>query len=253
MSPKIRLAGVLSIIAGFAVTVNEANAASVTFSGSDSFGRSASVSFVDSGSTLAVTLTNTSPADVMVPIDVLTGVFFDVVGSPALTRVSAILNAGSTVLFGTPDPGGVVGGEWAYKSGLSGAPGTATEGISSTGLGLFGPGNRFPGTNLQGPTSPNGLEYGITSAGDDSTTGNTPVTGTQALIKNSVVFTLSGFVAGSTFSNVSFQYGTDLSEPNVPGNPDPPGGPNPGVPEPSSLLLAGVGMAFALRCRGRRK
>lgn len=181
--------------------------------------------------------------DVMVPADVLTGIFFDISGSAlSLTRVSAVVANGSTVAFGTTDPGNVVGGEWAYADGLSGPPGSAAYGIGSAGFGLFGPGNLFPGNNLQGPPNPNGLEYGITSMGDNLATGNTPVTGTQALIKHSVVFTLGG--AGSNFDlsrigNVSFQYGTALYEPNI------------RVPAPSTAALMGLGAAASLRRRRR--
>jgi hypothetical protein len=203
---------------------------------------SASVTFEVSGTNLIVTLANTSSADVLVPVDVLTGVFFDATGLPGLTKVSAVLASGSTVLFGTTDPGNVVGGEWAYKSGLSGAPHGAGYGISSSGLGLFGPGDRFPGHDLQGPPSgsPGGLEYGVTSAADDPTTGNKPVKGTNALIKDSVVFTFSGLptscdLAGK-ISNVNFQYGTALTDTNL-RTPPPPT-----VPEPGSLLLLGSGL-----------
>lgn len=205
--------------------------------------RSAQATFDVVGSNLQVTLSNISMNDVLVPVDVLTGMFFDVSGSAlSLSRVSAVLASGSTVAFGTTDPGDVVGGEWAYAGGLSGAPHSAAYGISSSGLGLFGPGNLFPGNNLQGPSSPNGLEYGITSMGDNLATGNTPVTGTQALIKHSVVFTLGG--VGSNFDlsrigNVSFQYGTDLSEPNI------------RVPAPSTAALLGLGAAASLRRRRR--
>lgn len=180
--------------------------------------RSATATFSMDGSSLAVVLTNTSTADVVDPVGVLTAVFFDIGGSVGtLTATSATVTAGSTVYFGSTDPGNVVGGEWAWKGGLSGAPHGAHYGISSTGVNLFGPGDLFPGTNLQGPTSPDGLQYGITSAGDNMTTGNQAVTGGFALIKNQVRFVIAGF--GSNFdltriSNVSFQYGTDLAEPN---------------------------------------
>lgn len=232
-----RIAPLSLALTGIVLLAAEASA-SVTFTGS-SGSLSAEATFASSGSDLQVTLTNTSSADVLVPTDVLTAVFFSIAGNPTLTPLSAVLAPGSTVLFGTTDPGGVVGGEWAYKS---------ASGVSSTGLGIFGPGDRFPGSNLQGPTSPDGLQYGITSAGDNPSTGNTPVTGTNALIKNSVIFTLGGLPVGFALNDIGdvvFRYGTSLSEPSFPGTPQ--------VPEPASVLtwigLAGLGLLVAHRRR----
>lgn len=225
---------------------------SVTFSASGG-GRAASAVFATSGTNLVVTLTNTSTSDVSEPIFVLTGVYFDVSGGAlSLTRTSALLNAGSTVINAASQPaGGNVGGEWAYKGGLSGAVGGAAYGISSSGLGLFGPGDRFPGANLDGPTSPDGLQYGITSAGDDASTNNG---GTNTpLIKNSVVFTLGGLPLGfdlARIGNVGFQYGTALSEPQL--LPPPP--PLTVVPLPPASIagvsaLAGAGLLGLARRR----
>ena len=229
-----------------------AEATPITFSGS-SGSRSASAEFDIVGGNLQLTLTNTSSSDVMVPTDILTAVFFNISGDPTLSRISAELANGSTVLFppdnyplGTVNGDGVVGGEWAYKSGLS-APGKGTQGVSSAGFGLFGPSNLFPGTDLQPPTSPDGVQYGITSAGDNPATGNTPVTGTNALIKNSVRFTLGNLPQGFTLgliSNVFFQYGTDLSEPGIVTDVEP-------VPEPATMLLFGCGLVGVYFLRKR--
>jgi MprA protease rhombosortase-interaction domain-containing protein len=225
------------------IAANGALASNITFSASGG-NRAASATFAASGSNLVVTLTNTSSADVLLPVDVLTAVFFDFGGSaPTLSRTSAVLGSGSAVLFGGTDPGNVVGGEWAYvTAGLSGGPHNSHYGISSTGVNLFGPGDLFPGSNLQGPSSPDGLQYGITSAGDDPATGNTPVTGTNALIQNSVVFTLgnlpAGFDPSATITNVSFQYGTSLEDPNLQ------------VPAPSAAALLTLGaLGFGRRRR----
>jgi hypothetical protein len=217
----------------------------VTFSG-QSGTLSALVTFDRSGSNLLVTLANTSTSDVMVPANVLTAVFFDLAGDPTLTRTSAILTPGSTVLFGTTDPGNVVGGEWAYNKGFAFDPNVGRQGISSVGLDLFGPHDRFPGNDLQPPDSPDGLQYGITSPVDDPNTGNTPVTeaGKNALIKSSVDFVLGGlptvFDPNTDITKVYFQYGTDLSDPRFPGD-RPPDYENPPVPEP--LTVAAVSLA----------
>jgi hypothetical protein len=216
------------------------SAAPITFNAS-SGNLAASAAFEVVGGNLRVTLTNTSLYDVLVPADVLTGVFFDVNGiAPVLTPVSAILGLGSSAIFGGTDPGGVVGGEWAYAASLVGAPKGATRGISSSGLGLFGNAN-FPGSNLQGPTAVGGMQYGILSAGDNTATGNAAVTGSNAFVKNAVVFVLSGinanFDPSAVIGNVSFQYGTALNEPNI--------------PEPSTVTMLAMGAFACLRYRGR--
>lgn len=201
---------------------------------------SAEVTFSIQSGKLVVTLTNTSNADVADAAQVLTAVFFDITGAPALTKISAVVPSGSSVIGngGLTDAGGGVGGEWGYLSGAAmGSLYGANEGISSTGFGpnapTFGPTSRFTGTNLQGPTAPDGVQYGITSAGDNAGTGNGSISG-QGLIKNSVVFTFGDLPQGFTLSdvsNVTFQYGTALTDPHFSG-----------VPEPASLALFGGGL-----------
>lgn len=238
MSDNRGLAKVLCS-AGIGLATGLAGAAPITFTATVG-SRSASSTFEVAGNDLVVTLTNTSPSDALFPVDILTAVFWDVTG-PAinLTPVSAVLNTGSVVHFGGTDPGGVVGGEWAYSGVLVGEPAGNDYGISSVGLGLFGPGDLFPGNNLQGPESPDGLQYGITTAGDNVATGNTPVTGANALIQNSVVLRLSGLPDGfdpaTRIGNVIWQYGTDLSDPRI--------------PEPTSLALLALGSLLAIRRR----
>jgi MYXO-CTERM domain-containing protein len=211
----------------------------IVFSGSSGT-LSASADFELSGNTLTVTLTNTSPHDVLVPTDVLTAVFFNT--TTAMTPLSANLN-GSSVFYGSIVNN--VGEGWQFDQG-TGAHGL-NSGIGASGFNVFGSDPWFfnPG---QPPID--GLNYGILSAGDNPATGNTGVTGHGPLIKNSVQFLLtvgSGFSLAELGGHVVFQYGTALSEPNFPGFP-------PGtVPEPSSLAIAGLGalglVGFGLRRR----
>ncbi|HWQ92764.1 MAG TPA: XDD4 family exosortase-dependent surface protein [Clostridia bacterium] len=211
----------------------------VVFSGS-SGSLAASVSFQVVGSELIVQLTNTSLFDVLVPSDVLTAVFSDAEVAPMFTRNNVQVGNASSVLFGGLNTIGLIGGEWAYLGG------GMTQGISSAGLRVFGPGNTFSGSNVAGPKSPGGIQYGITSAGDNPLTGNKRVVGTQPLIKNSVSFSLGGVSQGfskSDISNVRFQYGTDLAEPSFGGE----------VPEPSSALFATIGVAAILIGRLKRR
>ena len=251
-----------SLTAGL-LTATGAFAAPVTFYDGTftSAVRAANAKFEQDGVNLIVTLTNTFTGDTLVPTDVLTAVFFTLSGDPTLTRVSAVLNTGSTVFYdnlpvvnGQP-AGGVVGGEWAYKDPLVAAPLGADEGISSVGLGLFGPGDLFPGPDLQSPASPDGLQYGLLSAGDNPLTGNGGITGSGGLIKNSVIFNLSGLDATKTYTlaNVSFQWGTNLSEPNEVCCTSS-GGIPVGVPEPGTLsLLGGALLVGSLSYARRRK
>jgi len=213
--------------------------------------RSATAEFAKSGSNLVVTLTNTSTADALVPTDVLTGVFFDVIGNLSLTRTSALVPLTSAVRLGGTGaditPGDrVVGGEWSYLNSIVQVP-PQNSGISSSGLNIFGPGNLFPGPNLEGPSSPDGIQYGITTAGDNLLTGNGGITGT-GLIKNSVVFTLGGWSGepDAVIVGAYFQYGTALEEPGFTGD----------IPEPGAWALMGlgsVGLLMARRMRGGRR
>lgn len=227
--------------------VQTALAAPILFSGSS--GRlSASALFDTSGNSLVVTLTNTSPADVQAPKDVLTAVFFDIQGPPlSLTPSSAVLGSDSSVLFGKTGPNGTVGGEWAFASTYSPKSGVTNYGISSSGLDIFGPHDRFPGQNLAGPDAPAGLEYGITSAGDNPSTGNPPVRSKNALIQNQVIFTLTGlppaFDPASQIRNVYWQYGTSPNEPQLVGTV---------VPEPTAGAMLGILLGVVAIGRRRR-
>lgn len=230
----------------------------LTFTGSSGT-LSAAVDFELSGTTLTVSVQNTSLTDVLDQAQMLSAVFW--CGNGTLTPVSALLGAGAVVQYATVNgstapTGGNVGGEYAYAA--AALPGGATNGISASGFGVFGNGN-FNGPDLSPPAAVNGFNYAITSAGDNITTGNNPVTGVgggaNPYVQNTnpagfaVVFTLTGFTGTlADISCVSFQYGTALTDTNIPGIP------SGVVPEPSSLAIAGLGALglFGYGLRRRR-
>jgi hypothetical protein len=258
--------GAIAIVAVLGVVFAARADAAITFSGSSGT-LAASVSFdVNLDGNLVVVLTNTSATDANAPANVLTAVFFDLPGFGALTPISALLTSGSTIVYDTLDSNGNaltdnVGGEWAYKSSIAGAPGGATEGISSSGLSpLFGDSN-FNGPDLAPPVALDGVQYGLLPAGWVAAGDNGGLTGSGGLIQNSVTFTLSGIPmdfdpsASGAITNLSFQYGTALTEPNFPPDDDGGGGgQNPETPEAATLvmwsLLGAVSLGF---CHLRRR
>lgn len=228
--------------------------ASVSFSGT-SGSLAASATFDIVAGKLQVRLDNTSTNDVLVPADLLTGVFFNISGVGAagqLTPFSA-LSDGPTYLSGVQQnaAGTNVGGEWAYAAVSSATLPTVNAGISSSGLDIFGSGN-FNGPNLAGPDAVNGMQYGLTSTGDNLATQNGGIAGNE-ITKHSVTFllnTASPAFSLTQISNVFFQYGTALDEPRFPGNGG--GGPPGSIPEPTTLALLGLGLLVGVNARRRK-
>lgn len=212
----------------------------------------ANATFSKSGDNLTITLRNTATVDVANPTDVLTGLFFDIAGPAALlTRVSALLESltGTPVLFasGTNQPftgyngtNGDVGSEVGYRTGAS----TQQAGIGDHAIGHVGMedflGVQFMGAptrfdsndanNLQGPLSPNGIEYGLVNS-TYTGGGNNPVNGPNALITNGMIYTFTGFAGfnESDISNIRFNYGTEF---------------NPVIPAPPAVLLGILGFSM---------
>ena len=252
-----RLARLSALVATVVLFASVATASPITF-GLTNGSRSATALFENSGGDLVVTLTNTSSADAMLPTDLLTAIFFDIAGNPTLTRISAVICPTCSILHPEaiatdPGPNGV-GGEWAYKRSTSGVAFGGEYGLSSTGLGVFGSGDRFSGSNLSGPAEPGGPQYGITTASDNPSTGNGALN--TPLIKNQVIFTLGGFGAldpSLTISGLTFLYGTALDEPSFSGTclDCTPTTDIAATPEPASLILLGSGLLGAVRYRRR--
>lgn len=235
--------------------------------------RSASAMFdVDTqNNQLIVTLTNTSVVEAAGANDVLTAVFFDSTMPLDLTRESAVLAMGSSVLhpkkFGDgtdPNIPNGVGGEWAYRNDLlagelSGSElGSQQYGISSTGLSkTFEADDRFAGENLVGSSkgTPSGISYGLVSQSTTATSGNMSVQ-KRPIVNHSVVFTFSfnsgvpqGFNPASHITDVVFQYGDKYSRPQVVAAPfNSPFA----VPEPVTATLSFMSMGFIMLMSSRR-
>jgi hypothetical protein len=226
--------------------------ADLIFSGS-SGSLSAMADFSLSVNTLTVTLTNTSGSTALVPTDVLTGVFFN--STHTLTPVSATLPSGTVVYYGSLTN---AGDGWGYATGVS------AQGMNSA-ISATGAVNGLGHSNFSGANNAlQGLDYGLLPAGYTGVGANTGITGHGPLVKDSVVFTLTvptGFSLSELGSEVVFQYGTSLSETHFTGSTSgggdcdgggggDGGGAGPGVnpsavtvPEPSSVILFGMGLA----------
>lgn len=241
----------------------------ISFSGTGSDGLSpanslsATATFSMNGTQLVIDVQNTGAFTTLDPVDVLTAVYFDINGQPALTGPTAAVATGS-VLFDVPGKTAVTApsslmvsstsGGWDYATG-------ATGGVSQYyGLGTVGL-DRFDGS-LTNAGSGSQSNYGvIQNVTYTKFTGNLKNTnnGQTPLVKDTIEFTLSGLSKGfnlTSISNVRFQYGTSNSEPSFTVQT--------GTftssaiaPEPSTILVAAVGaigfVGYGLTRRARSR
>ncbi len=178
-------------------------------------GGSANISI--SGDVLTITLSDS--VAVSQNGSVLTALFFNVAGNRTLTPVSALGPTTQSGYLGWTMPDGFngnVGGEWRYDGGGSVLAYGASQGISSTGLGVFGPTPNFGGSDLNNNANGNidGGDFGIVGPNSVQGLGNI----SDAVIEGSVTFSLSGAtgLSASDITDLTFQYGTSLNNNSVP-------------------------------------
>jgi len=261
---------VAALLLVMSVTAVPARASSipVTLVASDSLGHAASATFTVSGNTLTVVLT--SEGSVWgANGDLLTGLFFKVSGA-TLSGPTASLASGSSILDYTdnltagPDlltnvAGTNVGGDWAYKSGITSSQiGSGTYyGLGAAGFGIFGNADIIdssatpfaPGTDKYsygGGTPPDGPAMGIIPGGAYSPNGGSTSINNNPIIQNAVVFTFTITGTITSIDTANFQFGTQLNETQLGGTtvrtPPPSGVPLPGVAVAGFVLLSGLGL-----------
>lgn len=242
----------LASLLGIGIVLSTSSAHALTFTASQTIGgyvyaASADFTYDSSNHMLSILLKNNATNPAANQGQTLSGIYFDVVGNPVLLKSSASVGPGSTIVNDTPNLNdSKIGQEYAFRNNIGTAEASFTDaryGISSTGLGIFSPGNRFDTSgNLAGPSSGSvgGDDFSIvpTSQASFSSGG---LTGTP-FVRNSMLFKLQAPVSFSLtandIKNIAFHYGSGQEFATI----VPPSGNRPGdVPEPGVVaLLVGV-------------
>jgi hypothetical protein len=198
--------------------VNSARADMVTYS-FDNGSLSARTTFREIAGGLEIVLENRATAGARVPTDLLTGVFFSLSGVDFDPLCVKVLNTGSIVQpqYADRDPSNPrdgldslfeVGGEFGFED--TGV-GIADFVIANSGLGnLVGVDDLlFRGENLAGPSSPDGMQYGITPVSGIAANANLNLKRTT-FIGYGVVITLltDDPFDVADLTDVAFNYGT---------------------------------------------
>lgn len=253
---------VLATFLALSAVILPVSSRAVTFFASDTIGGytySASADFMHDtlNNLLVITLTNTASAPAANQGQTLSGLYFDLTGNPVITKASANVGPGSTIVNDSPSLNdALIGREYAFRNNMNAAAATFTDaryGISSTGLNIFAPGDRFDTSgNLAGPASVAGDDFSIVPLSQVSFSSG-GLTGTP-FVRNAMRFTLHtpvGFnFATNSIQNVAFHYGSGQEFPTIRPPSEKPNVPEPGV---TALLVGSAFPALWLLRRNRRR
>ncbi len=196
-------------------------------------------------SELRIKLENLTTVGVEIPMQVLTGLWFNIADPANLSTGAVWLTDGSSILNADkadndPDGDGVeliggtsyVSGEFGMETGaaVSALFPQFNVAIANVGMDdLVGTDDLFAGQNLDDPNSPDGFNYGILGASGLASDANNPLL-EDPLIIDGVWISLNyaGALTLSDITNVVFNYGTDASP----------------IPVPGAAVLAMVGMGL---------
>ena len=230
------------VVAAFAT--GAASAGGVQFFEGSSGNHSASASFEFVGNELHITLTNTmttveNPAW-------LTGLFFDIDGSPAFTGGSATANLVSFNGGGMSAYGDHTASQlWAFRDDIAGGLpfGDQQYGLGAAGFNVFGDSDMLADG---GPhPQPNGIDGGILPDLPGVNVPNGHFDTPFALGSVSFVLALANGFEGGEISNVWFAFGSGFDEVNFP--------PGEVIPLPAALPMGLAGLAGLVVLRKRRQ
>ena len=246
---------------------NTASADSVRFQGAIGSGHAASTTFgtlddarnpYSTPAGIFVRIENTMSSDFdSVDSRVLTGLFFNIEGSPDLSSyIDTSRGDNGWEAFAGTQLGGPAGADplnyWTFRDDLGDRSGDNAipdgfndprYGFSAAGLDVFGPGDVIGDPTLD-PPNPNGIDGGVLSPTADPMNGNGQQPLWRSFIEIQLYLTEDFFFeyGEPVFSDIAWQFGSGFDEPGFPADTIP-------LPTGAAMGLLGFGLVASRRRR----